>query len=48
MRQRLTVDLTSETGPVFHGATGALHGLSKDGIPGADLLAPPRVRSIAQ
>jgi hypothetical protein len=45
---RLTVDLASETGPVFHGASGALYGLSEDGVPGADLLAPLHVQAIAQ
>jgi hypothetical protein len=48
VRPRLTVSLASETGPVFHGASGALYGLSEDGVPRADLLAPLRVRSIAQ
>jgi hypothetical protein len=48
MRQQLTVDLASETGPVFGGASGALYGLSEDGVPGADLLAPLHVRTIAQ
>jgi hypothetical protein len=48
MRQQLTVDLASETGPVLGGASGALYGLSEDGVPGADLLAPLHVRTIAQ
>ena len=48
MRQQLTVNLAGETGPVFHGASGALYGLSEDGVPGADLLAPLHVRTIAQ
>jgi hypothetical protein len=48
LRQQLTVDLARETGPVFHGASGALYGLSEDGVPGADLLAPLHVRTIAQ
>lgn len=37
MRQQITVSLDSDTGPVFHGASGALYGLSDDGVPGADL-----------
>jgi hypothetical protein len=48
MRQQITVWLASETGPVFHGATGALYGLSEDGVPGADLLAPLHARTISQ
>jgi hypothetical protein len=48
MRPQLTVHLASETGPVLGGASGALYGLSEDGVPGADLLAPLRVRTIAQ
>jgi hypothetical protein len=48
LRQQLTVDLARETGPVFHGAIGALYGLSEDGVPGADLLAPLHVKTIAQ
>jgi hypothetical protein len=48
MRPQLTVHLASETGPVFGGASGALYGLSEDGVPAADLLAPLQVRTIAQ
>ena len=48
MRQRITVSLDSDTGPVFHGAGGALYGLSDEGVPGADLLAPLHVRTITQ
>lgn len=48
MRQQITVSLDSDTGPVFHGASGALYGLSEDGVPGADLLAPLRIRTISQ
>jgi len=48
MRPQLTVHLASETGPVFGGASGALYGLSEDGVPGSDLLAPLHVRTIAQ
>ncbi len=45
--QQITVNLASPTGPVFHGATGALYGLSENGVPGADLLSPLHVRAIA-
>jgi hypothetical protein len=48
MRPQLTVHLGRETGPVFGGASGALYGLSEDGVPGTDLLAPLHVRTIAQ
>jgi hypothetical protein len=48
MRPQLTVHLASQTGPVFGGASGALYGLSEDGVPGADLLAPLHIRTIAQ
>jgi len=48
LRQELTVNLAHETGPVSHGASGALYGLSEDGVPGADLLGPLHVRTIAQ
>jgi hypothetical protein len=45
---QLTVRLDRDTGPVFGGASGALYGLSEDGVPAADLLAPLHVRSISQ
>jgi hypothetical protein len=48
MRQQITVGLASDTGPVFHGASGALYGLSEDGVPGTDLLAPLHIRTISQ
>ena len=48
MRPQITVGMDSDTGPVFHGASGALYGLSEDGVPGADLLAPLRIKTIAQ
>lgn len=44
----ITVNLAGSTGPVFHGASGALYGLSENGVPGADLLDPLHVRTIAQ
>jgi hypothetical protein len=45
--QQITVNLADDTGPVFHGASGALYGLSEDGVPGADLFSPLHVRTIA-
>ena len=48
MRQEITVSMDSDTGPVFHGASGALYGLSDDGVPGADLLEPLHIRTISQ
>ena len=45
---QLAVDLARDTGPVHHGASGALYGLSEDGVPGLDLLAPLHVRTIGQ
>lgn len=45
---RLTVDLSRTTGAVLHGANGALYGLSDDGVPGDNLLAPLHLTTIAQ
>jgi hypothetical protein len=45
--QQITVNLAEDGGPVFHGASGALYGLSENGVPGADLLGPLHVRAIA-
>ena len=36
----LTVNLASSTGPVLGGASGALYGLSENGVPGSDRLKP--------
>ena len=44
----ITVNLAGSTGPVFHGASGALYGLSENGVPGADLIDPLHIRTIAQ
>lgn len=44
----ITVNLANSTGPVFHGASGALYGLSENGVPGADLIDPLHIRTIAQ
>jgi carbohydrate binding protein with CBM6 domain len=46
--QTITVNLADHTGPVLHGASGALYGLSENGVPGADLLGPLHIRTIAQ
>jgi len=46
--QQVTVNLAADTGPVLHGASGALYGLSEDNVPGADLLDPLNVQTIAQ
>jgi hypothetical protein len=43
----LTVSLASDTGPVLGGASGALYGLSEDGVPGSDLLSPLHIKTIA-
>jgi hypothetical protein len=43
----LTVNLASGTGPVLGGASGALYGLSEDGVPGSDLLSPLHIKTIA-
>lgn len=46
--QTLTVDLGSTSGAVIHGASGALYGMSDDGVPGDNLLSPLRLTSLAQ
>lgn len=46
--QTITVNLADRTGPVLHGASGALYGLSENGVPGADLLGPLHIQTIAQ
>ena len=43
----LTVSLASGAGPVLGGASGALYGLSEDGVPGSDLLSPLHIKTIA-
>ena len=43
----LTVNLASSTGPVLGGASGALYGLSENGVPGSDLLSPLHIKTIA-
>jgi hypothetical protein len=44
--QQITVNLANGTGPVFHGASGALYGISENGVPGADLMAPLHIKAI--
>ena len=46
--QTISVNLAATTGPVLHGASGALYGLSENGVPGSDLLSPLHVATIAQ
>ena len=43
----LTVNLASDTGTVLGGASGALYGLSEDGVPGSDLLSPLNIKTLA-
>ena len=43
----LTVNLAASTGPVLGGASGALYGLSENGVPGSDLLSPLHIETIA-
>lgn len=44
---RLTADFTAPTGPVLHGATGSLYGVSEDGVPGDELLDAIDLTSLA-
>ena len=46
--QQIAVNLADTTGPVLHGASGALYGLSENGVPGGDLFSPLHVSTIAQ
>jgi hypothetical protein len=46
--QQVVVDLGRTTGPVLHGGNGSLYGLSDDGVPSDNLLAPLKITSIAQ
>ena len=45
--KQLVVDLADRTGPVRHGANGALYGLSDPGVPSDNLLQPLKIRAIA-
>jgi hypothetical protein len=44
----LSVNLASDTGPFMGSASGALYGLSQNGVPGSDLLGPLHIQTIAQ
>ncbi|MFF5370898.1 CBM35 domain-containing protein [Streptomyces sp. NPDC013187] len=45
---RVTVDLGRTTGDVMHGANGTLYGLSDDGVPGDELVAPLHMTTVVQ
>ncbi|ELP63206.1 CBM35 domain-containing protein [Streptomyces turgidiscabies] len=45
---RVTVDLGTTTGAVMHGANGTLYGLSDDGVPGDELVAPLHMTTVIQ
>jgi hypothetical protein len=44
---QLTVDLSTNTGTVLGGASGALYGLSADGVPGSDAFDALHVKTVA-
>src|SRR6266545_1405151 len=46
--QTIRVDLNQRTGPVLHGAGGALYAMSDDGVPSDNMLAPLKIKEIAQ
>ncbi|MFE7764093.1 CBM35 domain-containing protein [Streptomyces sp. NPDC057438] len=46
--QVVTVDLGRTTGAVMHGANGTLYGLSDDGVPGDELVAPLHMTTVVQ
>ncbi|NNN33859.1 cellulosome protein [Streptomyces sp. S3(2020)] len=45
---QVTVDLGTTTGAVMHGANGTLYGLSDDGVPGDELVAPLHMTTVIQ
>ncbi|WP_030040679.1 CBM35 domain-containing protein [Streptomyces resistomycificus] len=45
---QVTVDLGRTTGAVMHGANGTLYGLSDDGVPGDELVAPLHLTTVVQ
>jgi hypothetical protein len=45
---QVTVDLGRTTGDVMHGANGTLYGLSDDGVPGDELVAPLHMTTVIQ
>lgn len=44
---RITADFATATGPVLHGATGSLYGVSEDGVPGDELLDALDITTLA-
>ncbi|MCC3765760.1 hypothetical protein K3N28_22120 [Glycomyces sp. TRM65418] len=44
---RLTADFDAPTGPLVHGATGSLYGVSEDGVPADELLDAIDLTSLA-
>lgn len=46
--QQISVDLGSNTGAVYHGASGSLYGFAENGVPGPSLVQPLHIRTIAQ
>jgi hypothetical protein len=46
--QTINVDFGQRTGPVGHGASGALYAMSDDGVPSDNMLEPLKIRDIAQ
>jgi hypothetical protein len=44
----INVDLGQRTGPVEHGASGALYAMSDDGVPSDNMLEPLKIKEIAQ
>jgi hypothetical protein len=46
--QTIQVDLGHRTGPVRHGANGALYAMSDDGVPSDNMLTPLKIKEIAQ
>lgn len=46
--EKVTVDFSQETGPVYGGATGMLYGLSDDEVPTSAVVAGARPRTVTQ
>ena len=44
----LGVDLSRDTGALQQGAAGGLYALSQDGVPSANVLAPLKIKAVAQ
>ncbi|SDD29665.1 hypothetical protein [Glycomyces harbinensis] len=45
--ERIGADFATATGPVLHGATGSLYGVSEDGVPGDELLDALDITTLA-